>query len=109
MMMGAEQIPLYTLPSLLSATALLTVTALASQVERERIKHRLREARTQAEHSNRAKNVFLASMSHKFRTPLNTVIGFAEVLTWREEGAAADPLTADQRDYVNQIVQAGQQ
>lgn len=40
----------------------------------------LREARDAAEAANGAKSVFLASMSHEFRTPLNAIIGYTEML-----------------------------
>lgn len=39
-----------------------------------------REAREQAEESNRAKSRFLAAMSHELRTPLNAILGFSEVM-----------------------------
>ena len=40
-------------------------------------------AKNQAETSNRAKSVFLASMSHDLRTPLNAVLGYAQILQQR--------------------------
>jgi PAS domain S-box-containing protein len=40
----------------------------------------LRQAKDEAEISNKTKSVFLAHMSHELRTPLNAIIGFAEVL-----------------------------
>jgi signal transduction histidine kinase len=43
-------------------------------------------------------------MSHELRTPLNAIIGFSEVL--REE--MAGPLNASQRQYVEDVLEAGQ-
>ncbi|MDD3875140.1 MAG: response regulator [Bacteroidales bacterium] len=40
----------------------------------------LKEAKEQAEESDRLKSAFLANMSHEIRTPMNGIIGFAELL-----------------------------
>lgn len=40
----------------------------------------LNEARETAEQANRSKNIFLASMSHDIRTPMNAIIGLSDVL-----------------------------
>jgi PAS domain S-box-containing protein len=39
-----------------------------------------RQARQQAESSNQAKSIFVASMSHEIRTPMNGVIGMLQLL-----------------------------
>ena len=57
---------------------------------------RLMQANQKAEEASRMKTVFLASMSHEFRTPMNAVIGLLHVLS-------RTPLDESQRDYVSKI------
>jgi signal transduction histidine kinase/CheY-like chemotaxis protein len=57
-----------------------------------------------AEAANKAKSDFLASMSHEFRTPLNAVIGFSELMSTGLGG----PLTDQQKEYVTDIFTSGQ-
>lgn len=55
------------------------------------------------EEATAAKSRFLASMSHDLRTPLNSIIGFSDVLL----GDLAGPLNPRQREYVSDIVTSG--
>jgi len=70
--------------------------------ERKLIKADLKTALSVAETANRAKSDFLSSMSHELRSPLNAVLGFAQLL---ESGSP--PPTPLQRESLNHILKAG--
>ncbi|HVI51318.1 MAG TPA: ATP-binding protein [Candidatus Sulfotelmatobacter sp.] len=60
-----------------------------------------RQAREQAEQASRAKSAFLATISHDIRTPINGILGMAELL---REGVPAERQTA----YVDAIGRSGE-
>jgi PAS domain S-box-containing protein len=68
--------------------------------DRKHAEEAMKMARKEAERANRAKSDFLSRMSHDLRTPLNAVLGFAQLLDM-------DNLTPDQKESVVQILQAG--
>jgi signal transduction histidine kinase len=52
--------------------------------ERITIQQELIKAKEKAEESDRTKSAYLGNMSHKIRTPLNAIVGFANLLTEEE-------------------------
>lgn len=61
----------------------------------------LKNAKEQAEESDRLKSAFLANMSHEIRTPMNGILGFSELLKNPE-------LTGNQqREYIGIIEKSG--
>ncbi|HEY5023003.1 MAG TPA: PAS domain-containing sensor histidine kinase [Gemmatimonadaceae bacterium] len=73
------------------------------QAENE-ILTRERKARDEAEVSNRIKSDFLALLSHEFRTPLQAIFGYTELLEREIHG----PLNDSQRRYLLRIQQSQQ-
>jgi signal transduction histidine kinase len=63
-----------------------------------------RKAREEAERSGRGKSEFLALLSHKFRTPLQAIFGYTEMLEREIHG----PLTDAQRRDLLRIRQSEQ-
>lgn len=72
------------------------------RIEREKTEamQAMVQAKREAEDANRAKDDFLAVMSHEMRTPLNPIIGFAEMLL-------EDIETEPEKGYVRTILEAG--
>ena len=77
--------------------------------ERNRFEQALQEtnvemesAKSAAEKANLAKSDFLSGMSHELRSPLNAILGFAQLM------ATASPAPSDaQKESITQILQAG--
>jgi PAS domain S-box-containing protein len=70
--------------------------------ERKANEYDIQVALESAETANRAKSDFLSGMSHELRSPLNAILGFAQLLD-----SGAPVLTTAQRESVQQILKAG--
>jgi len=77
--------------------------------ERKRFEHTLQEnnvelerAMAAAEKANLAKSDFLSSMSHELRSPLNAILGFAQLIN-----SDSPPPTESQAASIDQILHAG--
>ena len=73
------------------------------QQELEQRNKELEEHDRQAQEANRLRGEFLVSMSHRLRTPLNSIIGFAKMVF----DGKAGPTTAVQREFLDDIVSSG--
>jgi PAS domain S-box-containing protein len=62
----------------------------------------LKRARAAAEKANLAKSAFLSSMSHELRSPLNAILGFAQLIS-----SDSPPPTPSQTASIDQILHAG--
>jgi PAS domain S-box-containing protein len=62
----------------------------------------LQSAKRVAERANLAKSDFLSSMSHELRSPLNAILGFAQLMD-----SGSPPPTVSQKESIGQILRAG--
>jgi len=70
--------------------------------ERNKVEAALTDAKAIAEKANLAKSDFLSSMSHELRSPLNAILGFAQLM----ESDSPAPTPA-QQESIGQILNAG--
>jgi signal transduction histidine kinase len=80
----------------------LLVRAIRYAMGRSQTDEALRQAKEKAEIANQAKSAFLANMSHDLRTPLNGILGFAQILQWDKS------LTERQLSGIAAIRQSGE-
>jgi PAS domain S-box-containing protein len=70
--------------------------------ERNKVETALTNAKATAEKANLAKSDFLSSMSHELRSPLNAILGFAQLM----ESDSPAP-SSSQKESIGQILHAG--
>ena len=69
---------------------------------RKQVEDELNKAKAAAEKANLAKSEFLSSMSHELRSPLNAILGFAQLMD-----SDSTPPTLPQKQSIAQILKAG--
>ncbi len=87
--------------AIIFAMAVFAVIIL-KQIERTRDNEEaLRHAKALAEDANEAKSRFLAHMSHEFRTPLNAIMGFSDIIKGKVMGDTIAPVYVSYADHIH--------
>ncbi|HJH29225.1 MAG TPA: hypothetical protein C5S51_05970 [Methanosarcinaceae archaeon] len=77
-----------------------TVYQIAIIIERDKAVEYLEHARIIADSANQSKDKFLANMTHELKTPLNSIIGFSELLHDDKAGT----LNQKQSRYISNVL-----
>ncbi len=71
--------------------------------ERKQVERALIRAKMVSDEANRSKTEFLANTSHELKTPLNSIIGFSELMLAGELGNISE----QQKKYIGTILESG--
>lgn len=71
--------------------------------EIEKVNQKLLKAFDQAEHANKSKSEFLANITHEFNTPLNSILGYCQLLEMEQIGK----LNEKQAKFISYIYESG--
>ncbi len=71
--------------------------------EIEKVNQKLLKAFDQAEHANKSKSEFLANITHEFNTPLNSILGYCQLLEMGQIGE----LNEKQTKFISYIYESG--
>lgn len=100
-LLHAARMPVLTLAPAAMLAATLWLSLWCHERSLQRQARQLEHARALAAATSRTKSEFLANVSHEMRTPMNALLGVAELL-------ANTPLDAEQRRHVQVLHQSGQ-
>src|SRR3989339_1870 len=78
----------------------IILLAIEDITKRKKIENELSKAKAEAERANLAKSEFLSRMSHELITPMNSILGFAQLMDMGE-------LSPAQKKGVDQILRSG--
>ncbi len=85
-------------------TPLSLIHVIRNVDDRKQQEAQLASAKEAAERANQVKTRFIQGLSHEMRTPLNAILGFAQLL----DRLQTSPLSDLQLEYVNQIRAGGE-
>ena len=80
-----------------------SLTAMVEKTEFDLLKQDLEQAKQDIVKANKSKSEFLSRMNHELRTPMNSIIGFGQLLEMEQD----QTLTPIQLDNIREITKAG--